>query len=278
MNNQIYLEAAAILENAEKVALNEMDTESYKARNKVMFDGRRKMIKKAMSEAKKLAKTDPKGAIKKYDEAIKNLEALRKEAENIPDDNVYVLALVSLLKYCAVWIATFLVTMLISQPWANSKTHKIDAAKNHTLSDLKAARDKEYRQADEGDGFFRNSRRDMADMRHDFNAKVVENDADFAKSEIKAARIVFVTIIATIAGVIGGSFSNIRARLNKDDAITIGEDKSIKLSKDAEGEITGGSSSNIKNRASVTRTNALVALDNLIKVARQQRDKLAKYV
>ena len=67
MDNQIYLEAAAILENAEKVALNEMDTESYKARNKVMFDGRRKMIKKAMSEAKKLAKTDPKGAIKKYD-------------------------------------------------------------------------------------------------------------------------------------------------------------------------------------------------------------------
>ena len=47
-----------------------------------------KEAKADMSEAKKLAKTDRKAAIKKFDSAISKLEKLKKECESIEDDHI----------------------------------------------------------------------------------------------------------------------------------------------------------------------------------------------
>lgn len=57
-----------------------------------------KNAKDDMKNAKKLAKSDPKAAAKKYDDAINKLEQLKKECENIEDDHIAMVFIDSFVK------------------------------------------------------------------------------------------------------------------------------------------------------------------------------------
>lgn len=79
------------LENFNECAseiMNEAFADAYKKSLKVRFGKKIKEAKKLMHEGKKLAKTDSKAAIAKYDEVLKILNESKKEINKIEDDDL----------------------------------------------------------------------------------------------------------------------------------------------------------------------------------------------
>ena len=257
MNERLIIEAAQILD--------EMDTRSYDARNKVMYDGRLKNIKKSLTEAKNVAKTDKKEALKKYDEAIKELVKLRKEAEKIPNDNRQVYALVNMLKGLAVAFGTAAASVLISNAALKDKERDIHREYDSRVNDAKIERDKHQ----SGFGSF------VADARYEGDVKMAGFDRDIKIDAVKSAKAAIVAFVSSIGFAVGASASQIKASFNKEDAVTVTADHKVKVSGDAIKDISG-STDYAKVKISVTRTNALVALDKLIRTAKEARARIAR--
>lgn len=89
------------LENFNECAseiMNEAFGEAYKKSLKVRFGKEIKEAKKLMNAGKKLAKTDSKAAIEKYDEAIKIIENQKKEINKIEDDDFATICAITVIR------------------------------------------------------------------------------------------------------------------------------------------------------------------------------------
>ena len=78
--------------------MNEAFGEAYKKSLKVRFGKEIKAAKKLMNEGKKLAKTDSKAAIEKYDEALKILQDQKKEINKIEDDDAATIITITVIR------------------------------------------------------------------------------------------------------------------------------------------------------------------------------------
>lgn len=78
--------------------MNEAFGEAYKKSLKIRFGKEIKAAKKLMNDGKKLAKTDSKAAIEKYDEALKILEEQKKEINKIEDDDAATIITITIIR------------------------------------------------------------------------------------------------------------------------------------------------------------------------------------
>lgn len=96
----------------ESVVMNEAFASSFIAAKKKEFGPEMKQAKKLLSEGKKLAKTDTKAAVAKFDEAIKVVENLKKEINKIEDDDIASAMFITMIRTIIPFIPGFIVASI----------------------------------------------------------------------------------------------------------------------------------------------------------------------
>nr|DAH19486.1 MAG TPA: Protein of unknown function (DUF454) [Caudoviricetes sp.] len=99
---------ADFLQTVNECCMNEAFGKSFIEAKKKEFGPEMKEAKKLLSEGKKLAKTDTKAAVAKFDEAIKVVENLKKEINKIEDDDVASAMFISMIRTIIPFIPTFI--------------------------------------------------------------------------------------------------------------------------------------------------------------------------
>lgn len=89
---------ADFLDCMNECCMNETFGKSFIEAKKKEFGKEIKAAKKLMNEGKKLAKTDSKAAIEKYDEALKILQESKKEINKIEDDDAATIITVTVIR------------------------------------------------------------------------------------------------------------------------------------------------------------------------------------
>lgn len=304
MNNRDHLivEAANVINEA--YLLNEMQTESLDQKRVVLKIS--KEIKKDLSAAKKLAKTNPRAALKKYDAAIARLEDLQKKAEQIPDDNPAVLALIKTIKYIAVHMAIVAITMLLTSGRQAEANNRAKVAENEALR--AAGREKEAHErfkqttrSSDDDDFFNTSlsfeeRRKRSKDNFDrftktsndaFEASADAMKANYAASveqsnaqAVKAGRAILGNFLGSIGGLLAAGWSSVKAALNDKDSVTVDAKHNIKISSTVTDgvakETTVGGSTRYETGIHESRTLAIAAIKKLIRTAKEQRGRIAR--
>lgn len=92
--------------------MNEAFGSAFIAAKKKEFGPEMKQAKKLLSEGKKLAKTDTKAAVAKFDEAIKIVENLKKEINKIEDDDVVSAMFIAMIRAIIPFIPSFILAAI----------------------------------------------------------------------------------------------------------------------------------------------------------------------